>query len=240
VAEAREAITVSEEARAEVHPVALTPPVEPGERLLWAAEQIRVELIVLAGNGGYLRDRRPWTGYHSMLVAGLLTTNQVISPELFGPLGTVVTARNDFAHGQLRTSRLVESSATLALEVLTKLREIKRNYIRVRLGDVDLYTDQLLTTVVQETRGVMLVELDGEGAILNTHVFPRGEAYARGFFVSWEWNGARTFHQEAWYADPKTGRAKMAWSSAATFIGRQYPRQWELEYRFPRPDVGLE
>lgn len=240
VAEARETIVVNHEAQAELHPVALTPPVDPGERLLWAAEQIRVELIVLAGNGGYLKDRRPWHEYHALLVGGLLTTKKVIPGELFGPLGNVVTARNDLVHGQLRTSRLVESASALALEVLTKLREIKRNYIRVREGLVDVYKDQLLTTLVEETSGVMLVELDDQGKALRTSVYPRGDAYARRSFVSWEWNQNRDFRHEAWYRDPETKNGKLAWSSSATFTGRQYPPQWELEYRFLRPDVGLE
>jgi hypothetical protein len=240
IAGARDTIIASEEARAELHPVALTPPVDPAERLLWAAEQMRVELIVLAGNGGHLKDRRPWTEYHALLVAGLLTTRQVIPGEWFGPIGAVVAARNDLVHGQLKPSRLVESSATLALDVLTRLREIKRNYIRVREGDVDLYKDQLLTTVLQEARGVMLVELDPHGTVIQPSTFPRGDAYARGSFVSWEWDLSHAIRQEAWYRDLKTTLGKLAWSSSATFVGRPYPPQWGLEYRFPRPDVGLE
>ena len=216
----------------------LTPPIDPAERLLWGMEQVRIELIVLAGNGGYLKDNRSWHEYHVLLVAGLLSAKKVIPEQLIQPIATLVSARNDLVHGQL-TGRLIESATALAMDVLAKLRAIGRNYIRVVQGDLDLYEDQALTTVMQEARGVMLVTLDVRGTILHRQVFPRGEAFARGFFTSWKWDLSRVLRREAWYRDPVSKRAKLAWSSSATFVGRHYPPQWGLEFRFASPDVGL-
>lgn len=242
-AEAHETITLTEEAHAALQPVALMPPADPGERLLWAAEQIRVELIVLAGNTGNLKDlkeRPPWEDYNPVLVATALGTKDVLPTELFSPISTVIAARHNLVHGRLRPRVHIALAASLATDVLEKLREVKRNYIRVREGDVELFKDQLMTTVLQEARGVMLIEINDQGVVSKTSVFPRGAAYARGAFVSWEWDLSHVIRREAWYRDPGTKTAKLAWSRCATFIGRPYPPQWGLEYRFPRPDVGMD
>src|SRR6266849_10619567 len=193
-ATAEETIMLTEEAKAELQPVLLTPPVDSAERLLWATEQVRVELIVIAGNSGFLessKGRRSWDEYSLPLVANVLRARRVLPLPLIDATAIVVRVRNEFVHGRFKSPDLVEHSATLAMDVLEKLREIKRNYIRVREGDVELYSDQLMTTVLQEARGVMLVELDDQGTVKRTQVVPRGEAYTRGFFVSWAWDGAR-------------------------------------------------
>lgn len=115
---------------------------------------------------------------------------------------------------------------------------MKRGYFRVSDPDVVLYRDQSLSQY-HDTRGVELVSVDDSGTVTIVGVYPRLSAYSRGRFVSWEWTFERNFDSEAWYRDPKSNLANLAFSSAATFIGREYPAQWGLEFHLPRPDLGL-
>jgi hypothetical protein len=136
--------------------------------------------------------------------------------------------------------KVVDPAGDLAMDVVQALRAIPREYIRVRHAHISLFRDRSLTTPYQQTHGVMLAQLTQEGRVTTVNVYPREAEYAAGRFVSWEWQQQRAFRDEAWYADPKTQEPKLAWSQAATFDGREYPQQWGLEYRLPRPDVGLE
>jgi hypothetical protein len=213
------------------------PPTNPTERVLWAIEQIRIELIVLAGTSGYLRQRLKWGGYRSQLVAKNLAQRGIIPEELVQLTSVVSDARNELVHGGLPPRSLARAD-TLALELVQKLREVKRQYVRVQDPDVALFREQGLATPYVGTRAVMLVTLDDQGHIVQTSVFPRVTEYTRGRFTSWEWDLGRVFREQAWYRDPATGKAKSPWSESATFIGREYPEEWGLEYRLPRPDAG--
>jgi hypothetical protein len=134
---------------------------------------------------------------------------------------------------------LVTAAAELATEVLGKLRSVKRNYIRIRDPDVLVYKDRSLSTL-HDTGGVMVAQLDNDGEVLHIAVYPRSQEYVKGRFVSWEWDLGRVFESEGWYHDSEANGPKLAWSSSSTFGGREYPQQWGLEYRFARPDRGLD
>lgn len=218
--------------------LALKFPTNPTERVLWAVEQIRIELILLAGTSGHLLQRVEWRGYRSQLIAKNLARKGVIPEELVQVTAAVSDARNELVHGGLSPQSLARAD-TLALELLQKLRDVKRQYIRVRDADVRLFRDQGLLTPYGQTRAVMLVTVDDQGRVVQTSVFPRITVYTRGRFTSWEWEMGLVFREQAWYPDPATGDAKSAWSEAATFIGREYPEEWGLESRLPRPDAGL-
>ena len=69
-------------------------------------------------------------------------------------------------------------------------------------------------------------------------VRPRSKEYALGRFVSWEWDMERTF-EEAWYEDSTKSLPKLAFSSSATFAGREYPEQWGIQWRLRSPEAGL-
>lgn len=221
-------------------PVDLMPPVERLERLLWAVEQIRIELIVLAGNGGVLREPLTWDRYTAPSLIRTFAEHNALPPSLGQSILKTLDVRNRVVHAGRRIDPdLIASAADLALDVLNKLRSIKREYHRIREPDVMVYKDQSLS-VLHDTRGVMLVQLDASGKVLHLAVYPRLINYIKGRFVSWEWNSERAFRSEGWYHDPASNQAKVAWSQSATFVGREYPQQWGIEYSFPRPGVGLE
>lgn len=220
-------------------PLDLLPPRDRFERLLWAAEQIRLELIVLAGNAGHLPERVSWDRYSAAALSAVLAERGAVPTSLGDPINTIVELRNAAVHeGRRVAADVIFSAADLALNVLVKLRSVKRNYTRIRVADVRLYRDQSLSTF-HDTGGVMLVQLDEAGKTLHVAVYPRVQTYVAGRFVSWEWNLERTFHEEAWYHDPESNTARPAFSASATFIGREYPQQWGLEYRLPRTTAGL-
>ena len=215
--------------------VDLNPPTDPVARLLWGAEQVKIELVVLLGNSGRLPRVAAWSEYTIAELAPIAAEAKVITEELASAVRTVSTIRKTAFLGQV-----VASASDLAMDVLQALREIPREYIRVRQLHISLFRDRSLSTPYGVTHGVMLSQFTGEGKVTTVNVYPRETDYAIGRFVSWEWNMQRVFREEAWYPDPKTQEPKMAWGGAATFVGREYPQQWGLEYRLPRPDVGLE
>jgi hypothetical protein len=215
-------------------PIEAELPYSPIERLFRTTEEIRIELIVLAGNGGYLPPVRPWDRYSILELSSILRTRNLLPLALVEAIATVVKAPNGIAH-----AGVIDHASDLALDVLAKLRMIPRNYIRIRIEDVEIFRDCSLLTVYA-TRGVMVTHIDQSGIMHPPQVFPREQVYLTGRFCTWEWNMARVFHEEGWYRDLISGEPKEAWSSSATFGGREYPEQWGLENRLPRPELGLE
>ena len=75
---------------------------------------------------------------------------------------------------------------------------------------------------------------------------------AGGPFAVWSFRGARRTHavplcrgsgtlvarsdRKRGIGIPQTDKRGSAWNSSASFVGRPYPIQWGLEYRFPRPE----
>jgi hypothetical protein len=204
------------------------------ERLFWATEQIRIELILLAGNAGRLKRVAPWSEYHIPELVSYLHPANALSGPLIEAIMTVVRMRNAAAHEQV-----VDPAADLAVDVLQKLRSIHRNYVRLRYPDVQLFKDRGLTSPHQFP-GVMVVQVDEQGTVQQPQVFPRQSEFHRGRFLSWSWEMGRVSREEAWYRDPISHAVKLAWREAATFVGREYPEQWGLEFRLPRPDLGLD
>jgi hypothetical protein len=216
-------------------PVDLNPPTDPSARLLWGAEQIKVELVVLLGNAGRLPRVAAWSDYALSELAPIAAATGVITPALAESVRTVATIRKTAIFSQV-----VDPGSDLAMDALQRLREIPREYVRVRHAHISLFRDRSLSTPYQQTHGVLLAQLAQDGRVTTANVYPRQTDYAVGRFVSWEWNQQRSFRDEAWYADPKTQEPKLAWSQSATFVGREYPEQWGLEYRLPNPTMGLD
>ncbi len=221
-------------------PTGLFPPTEPGEFLLWAVSNIGNELLVLAGNSGQgieLANTFPRVKDISSFSVYLAQRN-IIPGTLLSSIRMVVDSRNALVRSELAGEH-VEKAADLSGRVLSTLGKIERYYYRVRMPSVDLYLDRD-RTARHETSGVMIVTLDKNGRVKGEpHVFPRVFDFRVGRFVTWEWDMTRAFMKEAWYTDPVDDTPKLAFQSAATFAGREYPDQWGLEYRLPRPDVGL-
>jgi len=216
------------------------PPTNPTERVLWAVEQIRRELIILAGNSGNLPQRQlEWDQYRSEPLARNLLRRGMIAEEVLRAVTVVSEARNELVHAGLSAEELTRTD-TLTLELLQKLRDVKRQYTRVREPNPAVFVDDHLTVPYEQVKGVMLVTIDEQGQTLNISVYPRGVEYERGRLVSWEWDLKRGSDDEVFYTHPVTGNPTVAWSESAMFVGRQYPKEWELEYRLPNPNAGLE
>ena len=215
-------------------PTDLNQPTDRFARLVWGAEQIRIELILLAGNSGRLQRAAPWSEYQPNELIEYLKPANILSPQLINAILTVFKMRNAALHTQV-----IDPASDLAMDVLQNLRSIYRAYTRVREPDVLVYRDQSLTTL-HEFHGVMVVQIDEAGKVQPAYVYPRNSEYVKGRFVTWSWDMERATDHEAWYRDPSTGQVKHAWSSAATFVGREYPEHWGLEYRLPRWTLGLE
>jgi hypothetical protein len=233
------AIAIGYEGLVHREPLELLPPQDPTERLLWVAEQIRIELIVLCGNAGHLPSRVTWDQYSSLGLSKLLVERGVIPPQFTEPISTVVEVRNTLVEPTKRLPpHLIASASSIGLDLLLKLRTVKRQYNRIRQAHVHLFRDQSLSTR-HPGAGVMIIQLDDHGTPLSTSVFPRRQIYVEGRFVSWEWHHDLGFDQEAWYLDPATNTSKLAFSEALIFGGREYPTQWGLEYRLREPHAGL-
>jgi hypothetical protein len=212
----------------------LNVPTDPAERLLWVAEQVRIELVIIAGNAGRLPGSRPWNEYSSAQLAADLAARNLVPAELVTPIQVLVDNRNAMVHGRLAGHRISAAAADLGSDLLIKLRQVKRSYFRVAQSGTAVFSDPNLATKL-ETMAVMLDALDENGALQIRQVFPTLVEYEIGRFVTWEWDMTRVVQQPVWYRDPKTGAVKEAWSSAASFAGRAYPEEWGIQFRIGGP-----
>jgi hypothetical protein len=221
----------------------LLPPSDPGERILWATSKIANELVILAGNSGQEQVIKGLEAFPRLTkvipFASLLAERKIIPGDLLGPMKALFDWRNALVHGKISIQQ-AQTVIPLADLIMVKLQQIERYYYRVGLSHVELYKDRE-ATALYGIHGVMIVTLDNEGIVVRqSAVRPRVRDYKTGRFVTWEWDMSRTFTEEAWYRDPEDQTPKMAFRSSAAFAGREYPEQWGIEYRFPRPDVGLQ
>lgn len=233
---ARPAEPPSPEALATVHarPTDLMPPGDELDRLLWSAEQLRIELMVLLGSAGHLVRVAPWSDYSLVELQRLALEKRIIGTEVADAILTVGRMRNAAVH-----DRLLNPAAALAVDALRSLRHLPRQYVRIRKQHISLFKDRSLSTP-HETAGVMLATIADGRQVTGVHVFPRETEYAAGRFTTWNWNERRVFRDEAWYEDPQDHKPRMAFGESATFKGREYPEQWGLELRLDRPDLGLK
>ncbi len=216
-------------------PMDLMPPVERVERLLWAAEQIRIELIILAGNSGQLPGKKGFAEYRATELASLLGGKGIVPVGLVGPIHTIISQRNAAAQPSPLDRGVLEPASQLALSILVKLREIPRSWSRVLNSEVELFLDRSLSAAHPASPGVTIVQLNSQGRHTSKSVLPSLPGLTNGRFVTWEWDMGMVYDQEAWYEDPETGKPALAFSSAATFAGREYPDQWGIEYRIGGP-----
>jgi hypothetical protein len=211
-------------------PFDLMPPVERVARLLWAVEQIRVELVILAATAGHLTPRGSWSHYRIQDLAPKLALKGIVPTEFLEPIRSVVDARNSVAHGEKVPVAVLESIDELAMTLLSRLRELPREYHRVVNSPVELYKDATLTTP-HDFVGVGIEQRDHDGRILGHAVYPAVRQYTKGRFVTWNWDSTKGSDEEAWYLNASSGRAELAFSSANVFDGREFPEQWGIEYR---------
>jgi hypothetical protein len=207
-------------------PVDLGVPTDPYDRFLWAVEQIRIELVILAGCTGTLPTRKGWAAYS---IHDLSYTKVPIPRELLDALRLVSGVRDNVLRTGTRNPVFFESTATLALTLLAKLRALPRQLVRVDT-EMAVFADRSLTQQMP-TKAYAITTVSPSG-MENTHVYPTLSEYTPGRWVTWEWDLTRVFG-EAWYADPRTKAPTLAWSKAATFVGREFPDQWGIAFRTP-------
>jgi hypothetical protein len=227
------------QARASAAALDLDVPTEPRSRILWAAEQIRIELTILAGNSGNLPTPPvPWASLNPRRLAEILVAQNQLPEAIANGIRPFVDIRNRVAHGRSVASELLESADAAGVSLVTALREIPREWVRVVRSGVPIYSDRAGS--LRHSTGIEIVKLDNDGTVLHRAVYPSSTFVRPGAFVTWAWDRSQVSTEEGWYHDPKSGEPKLAWSRSAAFAGIPYPDQWGLMYRFPRPDVGVE
>ena len=208
----------------------LLPPVERIARILWGAEQIRIELVVLTGTSGFLSGMGNWSHYRVQDLVPKLISRGIMPAEFKKAIRDVIDVRNAVAHGERVASPVLESIDELAMTVLARLREVPRSYHRVGEAEVALFLDQSLS-MVHPSVGVLIEERDRDGELRGRHVYPTRAKYTQGRFVTWAWDMSHVSDQEAWYLDTQTNEPTVAFSEAAAYAGREFPEQWGLEHR---------
>lgn len=216
-----------------------TLPEEPIGAVLWIAEQLRAELILMSGNAGQQIGRHGWQRYSALRVARDLLVRKRITQSHFAAVERVQELRSLAAHGQRVPGELLHEAALLGVKTIGALRALPREYYRVRGSDVPLFKDQALTEP-HEATGVVIAHLDNEGSMVTVGAYPQGYPVTTGDFVTWDWDMAVVYEDEAWYQDPVTGVVTQAFSEAASFVGRPYPERWAVVDRFADPAVGLK
>ena len=176
----------------------------------------------------------PWGEYAIAELVQSARAAELITREQSEGILTVARMRSLAVHQQL-----LDPASDLAMDVVQALRSLTRTYNRIRQPHVSLFKDRSLSSPFSLTHGVMIAQVTEDGKVPQISVFPRSFDYSMGRFVAWLWDMDRVFQQEAWYSDPVTKEPRMAWSGCATFVGIEYPEQWGLAYRLPRPDLGL-
>jgi hypothetical protein len=158
-----------------------------------------------------------------------LAARGIIPSELQRPIRVVNENRNALVHGGAEVKKVAKTASTLAIDVLLKVREIKRNYYRIARGQMSVFGDRELSKRV-DTNAVMVEQLDNEGNVVATGVYPTVHEYRADSYVSWEWYTSRVFQEPAWYLD-QGGAVREAWGSAASFDGKPYPDEWGISDR---------
>ncbi len=81
-------------------PTDLNPPVDKLDRLLWGAEQIRIELIVLLGNAGHLKRVAPWSDFSLAELIRLAADTKILGGSTANAILTVAKMRTDLPAGE--------------------------------------------------------------------------------------------------------------------------------------------
>ncbi|SFO37674.1 hypothetical protein [Nitrosospira briensis] len=129
-------------------------------------------------------------------------------------------ARNRLIHGGEGTDEDILRAVDSGLTILKALQAMPRETNVVHDPSVVIYNDPELKNPMSEVHAVLLETHAPGGASKSLRIFPTTRThFKKGHHVAWEWNMSAVFGQ-AWYRDPATGKSKLAWSSAAEFIGR--------------------
>jgi hypothetical protein len=195
------------------------------------AEAVWRECVFLAGAAGRL-PRIPMDHIATPTLLDLLEPHGALPPY-------VITAARIFWDRYLEAQRasgarrdqLISMALSLGHELIEQLRAVPRSLAIVVEARVPLFKDKNLE-IPLSTPGFMLRIIDETGTETTRSVYPTAMTYEPRRLVAWEWNLGTIVQGPAWYEDPETNKPKQAFSKAAMFIGRQYPREWGFERRY--------
>lgn len=128
--------------------------------------------------------------------------------------------RNRLVHGGQADDEEMLRAIDSGITILKALRVIPRETNYVYHPGVSIYQDPNCTIPWAFGKGVILETETPGGTRRYFRIFPTMKThFQKGKRVGWEWD-SNTVWGDAWYKDPDSGETKLAWNSAAEFVGR--------------------
>lgn len=128
--------------------------------------------------------------------------------------------RNKIIHGGETADGNILSAIDSGVTILRALKSLPRETNWVHYKGVPVYSDPDCKQQIPNVKGVILRTESPSGARVFYRIFPSTKTHFRkGKRVAWEFSFENTW-SDAWYRDPETGEIKLAWNSAAEFVGR--------------------
>lgn len=189
----------------------------PKAALLLLASQVERELLRVLAGLGLWKDEHPPTFQQGLL---LLESTPGYARTLGDSVRLFYDVRNRLIHGRSAGDDEVLSALDSGLTILEALNAIPRTRHIVYEVNVPLFEDRACRNIRAEVTGVMLENVSADLTQKAISIFPTTRKhFKKGQLVTWEWN-MNLVTDESWYRDPITKDAKLAWSQAAEFIGR--------------------
>jgi hypothetical protein len=126
--------------------------------------------------------------------------------------------RSRLAHGAESSPALLNSAFQSGVTLYKALLDVPFQTSRVRYTNILLYPDEMCTSALNNSRGLIL-EMHTPGGS-SEQIFPvkTDASYRVGSYLSWEWGNESL--GECWYRDPRSNDCLYAWSGSRIFAGR--------------------
>lgn len=129
-------------------------------------------------------------------------------------------ARNKLIHGGDASHEDILRAIDSGITILKALKAFPREVNVVYHPGVDVFHDPLCRNKIEGVKGVILETESPGGTTKTFRIFPTTQQYfIKGKRVAWEWSFDKSWG-EAWYKNPDNEEIKVAWTSAAEFVGR--------------------
>lgn len=192
---------------------------DPQLGIMAVSRDIEKEMRLLSGSLGLIRDRK-LNGIRQYFEA--LKSYGALSEDITSALGIFIDLRNKIVHGHdIDNKTYAINVLGIALNLLKTIKLIPRETHIVHISNITIYSDNHCRDARPDVKGLVLKVLDINGNELDHRIYPTTKSgyYQIGEKVSWEWDMSNTWN-ESWYVDPTTHEKKIAWNSAAEFVGR--------------------
>ncbi len=192
----------------------------PNVALIRLSSLLEKELRILFGTMGHFSSFEHLSAPKAL---EWLTEQGLFPKHTIGSLHIFWNLRNAIVHGSNPPNQYeVVKVVDIGLALLRTLRAVPHEVHTIHHPGVVVYHDNQCTRKMDGVYGLVLDTTSPGGGITSVRVFPttRLSYYKRGKQVTAEWDPTKSWG-EAWYVDPDTNEAKIAWSQAAgEFIGR--------------------